>query len=209
MRGNLGKSFVIPQSPAHARDTSRLGVSLRFCRGSRRHRGASSAAATWHGVDPATGMTTPGADSQPSFGPSNRLPQRDSITETRQGFPLGPALATPAKQAATSGETLPKPERSTLSAPSGSPTLTTPTDLHWRDLYDQLETAIKVRQSSAKTLKSYRAWTRQLHGMLKSPTPVIACFQHPDCRLANLLNYLTGQVNPPPLWSLNASGAIF
>jgi hypothetical protein len=61
--------------------------------------------------------------------------------------------------------------QSTQPAPYDSSTPTPPSDLHWRDVYDQLETAIKVRHYSAKTLESYRAWTRQLHAYVQNRLP--------------------------------------
>jgi integron integrase len=41
----------------------------------------------------------------------------------------------------------------------------------WRDVYDKLEVAIKVRHYSPKTLKSYRAWTRKLYGYVRPRAP--------------------------------------
>ena len=41
----------------------------------------------------------------------------------------------------------------------------------WGDVYDKLEVAIKVRHYSPKTLKSYRAWTRKLHGYVRPRAP--------------------------------------
>lgn len=69
-------------------------------------------------------------------------------------------------------ETPPTMVQSAQSPSYESSTPTTPTtDLHWRDVYDQLETAIKVRHYSLKTLKSYRGWTRQLHAYVQNRPP--------------------------------------
>lgn len=38
----------------------------------------------------------------------------------------------------------------------------------WRQIYDELETAVKVRHYSPRTLKAYRSWTRQFQTFLKS-----------------------------------------
>jgi len=38
----------------------------------------------------------------------------------------------------------------------------------WREIYHALETAIKVRHYSSKTLKAYRNWTRQFQNFTKS-----------------------------------------
>ncbi|WP_295884520.1 site-specific integrase [uncultured Thiohalocapsa sp.] len=41
----------------------------------------------------------------------------------------------------------------------------------WPELYDQLTAAIQVRHYSAKTLKSYRSWARQLQGFTRNKPP--------------------------------------
>jgi len=41
----------------------------------------------------------------------------------------------------------------------------------WITVYEQLETAIKVRHYSSKTLKSYRSWARKFQGFTRSKTP--------------------------------------
>ncbi|WP_200278898.1 tyrosine-type recombinase/integrase [Rhabdochromatium marinum] len=43
--------------------------------------------------------------------------------------------------------------------------------LNWPNVYNGLEEAIKVRHYSAKTLKSYRAWTRKLHAYVQNRAP--------------------------------------
>lgn len=58
------------------------------------------------------------------------------------------------------GEIPPRGER-----PSGAAAL------NWQDVYNGLEAAIKVRHYSAKTLKSYRAWTRKLHAYVQNRAP--------------------------------------
>jgi integron integrase len=50
-------------------------------------------------------------------------------------------------------------------SPSGSAAL------NWQDVYNGLEDAIQVRHYSAKTLKSYRAWTRKLHAYVQNRAP--------------------------------------
>lgn len=41
----------------------------------------------------------------------------------------------------------------------------------WREIYHALETAIKVRHYSPRTLKAYRSWTRQFQTFTKSKDP--------------------------------------
>jgi integron integrase len=43
--------------------------------------------------------------------------------------------------------------------------------LDWQGVYTGLEEAIKVRHYSAKTLKSYRAWTRKFHAFVQNRAP--------------------------------------
>ncbi|MGB5834149.1 MAG: phage integrase N-terminal SAM-like domain-containing protein [Thiohalocapsa sp.] len=41
----------------------------------------------------------------------------------------------------------------------------------WVEVYENLETAIKVRHYSPKTLKSYRSWARKFQGLTRSKAP--------------------------------------
>jgi len=48
-----------------------------------------------------------------------------------------------------------------------------PTAEDWRKIYDDLETAVRVRHYSPRTLKAYRNWTRQFQTLTKSKNPVL------------------------------------
>jgi len=47
------------------------------------------------------------------------------------------------------------------------------TGADWRKIYDELETAVRVRHYSPKTLKAYRNWTRQFQAFTRSKDPVL------------------------------------
>lgn len=55
--------------------------------------------------------------------------------------------------------------------PMGTPHPPAPAAWNWQKVYSGLEEAIKVRHYSAKTLKSYRAWTRKLHAYVQNRAP--------------------------------------
>ncbi len=48
-----------------------------------------------------------------------------------------------------------------------------PAGADWRKIYDNLETAVRVRHYSPRTLKAYRNWTRQFQTFTKSKDPVL------------------------------------
>lgn len=55
--------------------------------------------------------------------------------------------------------------------PMGAPHPPAPAALDWPGVYSGLEAAVKVRHYSAKTLKSYRAWTRKLQAYVQNRAP--------------------------------------
>jgi len=107
---------------------------------------------TPHHTDAAATDTT----AQPTNGPPPRVPSPPTVQTTSvastQRRPAKSAQATCEKRAMASNEAPPTTVQSPQSPSYDSSTPTIPTDLNWRNVYDQLETAIKVRHYSAKTL---------------------------------------------------------
>lgn len=49
------------------------------------------------------------------------------------------------------------------------------TDADWQQVYSGLESEIKLRHYSPRTLQTYRSWTRQLQGFTKNKDPELLC----------------------------------
>lgn len=108
----------------------------------------------------ATRPTTPAASSQGSGGGSGRFAGQHDLSGRAHG--AGAAeTASPEPTASAQDAIASQPSRGEASA----------AEKDWRDVYEQLEVAIKVRHYSPKTLKSYRAWTRKLHGYVRPRAP--------------------------------------
>ncbi len=95
---------------------------------------------------------------------------------TAQAATSGPGIGEPSAEEIRAPQADGPPDRHSLSAPSSEerapqPQVATPAELDWRGVYDKLDTAIKVRHYAPKTLKSYRAWTRKLHGYVRGRAP--------------------------------------
>ena len=122
--------------------------------------------------DQARDATTRIAARQPDV-PLRTLSNPASVDNFRQPSAKPQPVDSPGGRPSSAAAMAPVVPSTPRSGGDTAKTVTAPkrTGASWVGLYDGLESAIKVRHYSAKTLQAYRSWTRQLQNFTRSKDP--------------------------------------
>jgi len=118
-------------------------------------------------------VATPRIPARPPDAPQRTVSNPASAADLRQHSQKPQPVDSPGGKPSSGASMAPVVPSTPRSVGDTAKTVTAPkrTGASWIGLYDRLESAIKVRHYSPKTLQAYRSWTRQLQNFTRSKAP--------------------------------------